>query len=57
MQRVMYSVTNHSEVPVLTNLMRTIGFVYLAIIVLGLFSGIAVRGSLIDFSVSFSTVD
>jgi hypothetical protein len=54
MQQVMYSVTNHS---VFGNLMRTIGIVYLAIIVLGLFSGIAVRGNLVDFSDSFNTVD
>lgn len=50
----MYSVTNHS---VFSNLMRTTGIVYLAIIALGLFSGIAVRGSLIDFSDSYNTVD
>jgi len=50
----MYSVTNHSA---LSNLMRTIGIVYLAIIVLGLFSGIAVRGTLVDYSDSFNTVD
>jgi hypothetical protein len=53
----MYNVNNRSLGPIFGNLMRTIGIVYLAIIMLGLFSGIAVRGSLIDFNDSFKTVD